>query len=361
MNMTKMGNGIWRVDFLDAQGQRRRLSTKSRDGVAAHRIARDLIKAHNVQIGATGPAPIVRHGLRVDALLDRCMREVWNTSRSQATARSNVRILKQYVGGELVSEMSFTRLDKLRLELTKQGYAPATVKRKITALGKALTMATRWVDGGGRPLLAAKPSMPEIVVENFCDRVISDAEASAIFEAVAARTTAEPMRDWKRYGLLLNFLKDTGCRLGEALRLRENDLRVINVEGRGCVTFAEFPRYTTKNKKPRSVPLTPAIVDGLAYLKAASVDGALFPYRPATAWYMFNTLRKDLAKRKIDVTNVKLHTWRHTRLTQLARSGKVRIEEISDWAGHSNIQITIDRYRHMLPEDKLTILDVITG
>lgn len=357
MNMVKLNSGIWRVDFDDAQGVRRRLSTKSRDGVAARQIAKDLIRKHDAELGVV--APSAPRGLTVAKLLDRCFAEVWNTSRSQATTKSNIKVLKSYIGDELVAEMDFTKLDKLKLKMLADNYAPGTVARKMTALGKALTMATRWTGANGRPLLSAKPSMPQVVVQNFCDRVINPAEQDAVFDAVAARVSAEPMRDWKRFGLLLVFLRDTGCRLSEALKLTVNNLKELEDPTRGTVTFAEFPRYSTKNKKPRNVPLSGAIMAEMPYLKAAAVDGFLFPYKPQTAWYSFNTIRADLKKKGIDLSDVKLHTWRHTCLTKLARSGKVRIEDIADWAGHASIQITMDRYRHMLPQDKLTILDVL--
>ena len=361
MNMIKQTSGVWRVDFTDSQGARKRLSTGSKDALGARCRAKDLIDQHEARLEGAKPPEAAKRGLRVDALLDRCLREVWNTAKSFRTAKSIVRILKGYVGGELVTDMTFTRLDKLRLEMSENGYAPATVKRKITALGKALTMATMWTDENGRPLLASKPAMPKIPVENFRDRIISPVEMEAIFAAAAARTKAEPMRDWKRFSMLMTFLRDTGCRLGEALNLTIADLRESQEGQQGAVVYAEFARYTTKNKKPRSVPLSPAIVENLPYLRAASNEGKLFPFVPGTAWYSFDTLRKDVCATGINIDDIVLHTFRHTCLTRLARTGKVRIENIADWAGHSNVQVTIDRYRHMLPEDKLETLAALLG
>jgi integrase len=37
----------------------------------------------------------------------------------------------------------------------------------------------------------------------------------------------------------------------------------------------------------------------------------------------------------------------------------VPIERISEWAGHSSVQVTMDHYLHLMPEDKLGTLDVI--
>jgi integrase len=118
-----------------------------------------------------------------------------------------------------------------------------------------------------------------------------------------------------------------------------------------------FPRYRTKNKKPRVVWLTKAIIETLPILRANAIDGRLFHITPATAWYMWNGIREDLKVQGYDMDDVKLHTLRHTCLTRMAQSGKFRIEQISDWAGHSSIQITMDRYRHMLPSDSAHLVD----
>jgi len=54
---------------------------------------------------------------------------------------------------------------------------------------------------------------------------------------------------------------------------------------------------------------------------------------------------------------LKAHTLRHTCLTRMAKSGKFKIEEISRWAGHSGIQITMDRYLHLIPTDTAHLVD----
>lgn len=361
MKIVKKDSGIYWVEFLDAAGKRRRLSTKAKEPLMARRAANALVAEENSKITSSLPRQPASKGLTVAALLDRCRSEVWQNCRSQPTIKSNVKILKQYLGNEPVASIGFSRLDRLRLQMFDDKYAAGTVKRKLNALGTALSMATCWEDAEGRPLLAAKPRMPSVEVRNLKDRVITEAEEAVIFAAVATRAEREPMRDWKRFGFLLVFLRDTGCRLGEATAAEVSNVIDRDVSDGRTIKFLLLPRYSTKNGKPRELPLTTAICETLPYLTMNAHAGSLFPYKGSTAWAMWNSIREDLKGQGIDIGDVVLHTWRHTCLTRLARKGNVRIEQISDWAGHSSLQVTMDRYRHMLPEDKLSVLDALNA
>lgn len=358
MNIKKRGK-VYYVDFVDSQGERKRLSTGQADIRSARDAANSIVRSHNSeQLNSTTSGKSTGSGITVAHVLDRTMSEVWSKSRSPATARSNVRALKRYVGDVPLAQLSYDTISKLARDMEKDGSQPATVKRKLQALSKALSMATKWTHPDKRPLLMSKPSMPEIKVRNWKERVISPSEETAIFSAIEARRVREPMRDWRRFAALITFLRDTGCRLGEAVGVRDEHIRTIETEKAGTAHFVEFPRYTTKSEKPRILPLSPAIVETLEFLRGNSVGGLLFPYRQSTAWYTWNVIRADLKQRGVDLSDVVLHTWRHTCLTRLARKG-VRIERIADWAGHSTLQITMDRYRHMLVEDKLETLETL--
>lgn len=359
MNLYKRGN-IYQVDFVDANGERQRQSTRRRDHRTARDEANQIVRAWNEALpGAKGSKASKPTGVTVAHILDRTMSEVWSKSRSPATARSNVRALKRYVGDTPLTTLNYDTLSKAAQAMEKDGSAPATVKRKLQALGKALTMATKWTGSDGKPLLPAKPPMPQITVRNFKERVISPEEEAAIFAALEARREREPMRDWRRFAAFITFLRDTGCRVGEAVGVSEDHITVRDTEANGSVHFVEFPRYTTKSEKPRILPLSDAIVGSLEFLRGNAVGGKIFPYRETTAWYTWNVIRADLKAAGVNMDDVVLHTWRHTCLTRLARKG-VRIERIADWAGHSTLQVTMDRYRHMLVEDKLDTLAALT-
>jgi integrase len=208
-------------------------------------------------------------------------------------------------------------------------------------------MAAKW------EIIPAKPPMPTIKADNKRTRIITDAEEPAIFQAVEARRLAESGRDWKRYAALLRFLLDTGARLGEALAVRDDWIEEVAGSWK-----LNIPANVTKNGKARTLPLTPAIVETLPYLRLASADGRLFPMSAASAQYYWGNIRDDLAP-KFDLSDVVLHTFRHTCLTRLAK--RLPIHVVSKWAGHSDISITAGTYTHLDTDDLQAGVDVLSG
>lgn len=352
-------SGIYYVDLRGRGGGR--VSLETRDRSVAVEKRRDLLKRGTPE---KGPSRSPDSGPSMRELFDRAQVTVWRDVKSQATVRSNVKILNGLIGDEGVRDMTYTRLEKLATELTNIGYAPATVKRKLDAVSKVLSMATRWTDDEGRPLLAAKPTMPTITIKNQKDRTLSRTEEEAVFNAIELRRRAEPQRQWRRFASLFRFLLDTGARLGETLTVGPDSLTTIDSEN-GDVTLVTFARYRTKNDKPRSVPLTDAALDALDALAddlGVDDDGreVFFPFTSATAWYMLNNIRQDLAKLGFDLSDVTLHTLRHTALTRLARGG-MDLRRLQLWAGHSDPKITADRYIHTRADDLVGGLDILNG
>lgn len=365
MRLRQKPNGMWLVDFEDEDGKRRRVSTGIKtapqrtpppDAKAAAREILLGIRGSSRRKPFSSPKKTRRHDgrLTVSELLDRCLATVWHPdeAKAQPTIRSNVKHLRAAIGNEAVEDITYTRIEEIMLDMKAQGYAPATIKRRLDMLSKALRMATIWTDENKRPLLAAKPQMPSIKIENIKDRVITPEEEEALFLAAERRRQTEPNRQWRKFIGLLRFLFDTGARLGEAMRLTPDD-----VTEEGNMVYVTFPRYGTKSGKPRTVPLASASVEVLGRLfDDLTVDKKsgkmrFFSFNPSTAWYMFKQLLEDVTEeRGFDMENVSMHTIRHTTLTRLARGG-MDLGRLQEWAGHSDPKITRERYVHYMPRD----------
>lgn len=364
-------SGIWFVEFEGENGERRRVSTNTRNKDAARAKMRDIVLGLDKPIQqsqkAEGPT-----GVTMSALFDRMLKTVWAPGevKSQATVLSHVKILTELIGNEAAKDMTYTRLEQLIATLKERGNSPGSIKRKMDSVSKTLRMATIWTDDKGRPLLPAKPTMPTIRVANLKDRVVHNAadvrllggpdEETAIFQAIEKRRLAEPERPWFRVAALVRFLFDVGSRLGETLNLGPQDVRMHPVlQPDGSVVqrpVAVFPRYSTKNDKPRQVPLTDAAWAALQSQRdhlgrrKGETKAVFFPIRAASVWYMFDQIKKDLSEKGIDLSDVTLHTLRHTCLTRLARGG-LDLLRIKEWAGHSDIKITAERYAHLIPSN----------
>lgn len=381
MKLRQKPSGIWVVDF-EEDGQRRRVST----GIKTVRMrnappdvrakAKDVLLGLVPQTASVGKSRVRGGHVTMRDLFERALRTVWHPSqaKSQGTILSNVKILNTLIGDDPIQDMTYTRLEQLVETLKGRGYAPATIKRKLDMVSKALRMATKWTDAKGQPLLLAKPPMPTIRVANMKDRVISAVEETAIFQAIEKRRQDEPERQWFRFAALIAFLSDTAARLGEAIGSLGPDN--VQVDGhpmdiksqvydgteRAYVTFA---RYRTKNDQPRTIPLTPrawrALLSLLPHLGRGREDRWLFfPMTPGTAWYMFDQIRTDLTKVGLDLSDAVLHTFRHTALTRLAQGG-MELMRLQKWAGHSDPKITAMRYTHLVPSDLDYGIDILSN
>lgn len=87
-------------------------------------------------------------------------------------------------------------------------------------------------------------------------------------------------------------------------------------------------------------------------------------------WFIFdglNPLSPTIVGRKknkyCELTNVKkirIHDFRHSHATLLI-SLKVHITVISERLGHSDINMTLNRYSHMIPNDETKAIDGINN
>lgn len=351
----KRPNGIYFTDYTDPDtGARRRISCETRDLKTARLVQRDILAGTDARLAKVdarlsgAPAPTHR-GPTVREMLEVCRGTLWppRLVKSQATVKSHIKLLSEWIGDEPAVELTAARLLRFADEMRAKGYAEGTIKRKLDILGKALHSLTKPGEKGERPVLAAKPEMPEISVRNIQDRVITPQEEVAIFAAIEVRRQAEPGRQWWRFERLVRVLLGTGFRLGEALMLGPDSVKAVSFldpatgELRQAAKLC-LPRYTTKSDKPREVPAVAAVAAEIEALNGQAVGGKWFPMQQGLAWYMWNTVRNDVG----GMDDVKLHTMRHTCLTRLSRGG-MRIEHVSQWAGHANINITMERYLHM--------------
>lgn len=351
------------IYYIDLRGKGLgRVSLETRDRAAAIEKRRDIVLG-NVPIKPTEKPRQGGSHLTVREILERAEVTVWRDLKGQANLRSNVKILVSLIGSETLDQMTYSRMEKLVDEMRTLGYAPATIKRKMAVLSKALSMATKWTDDNGKPLLAARPAMPTIQVRNQKDRVLSYAEETLVFSAIEARRQKEPNRPWARFAALIRFLLDTGARLGEAEKTGPHSITVVKDDNGRDVRLVTFERYRTKSDKPRSVPLTDAAYAGLAGLNDLGLDpetGAwiYFPFKANGAWYMWSNIKEDVLALGGDISDVTLHTLRHTCLTRLAQGG-LDLLRLQIWAGHSDPKITAERYIHLRPAQLVSGLDIL--
>ena len=184
-------------------------------------------------------------------------------------------------------------------------------------------------------------------------RVLTAAEAQAILDA------CEHLRD----RFLFALLYDSGCRIGEALGLRHEDIAAAERQVR--ITPRENAnRARSKSRAERVIPVSPGLIRLYGdYLHAE--------YGDLDSDYVFVNLfaeprgqamaypaAYDLVRRVRQRTGIEFepHWFRHSAATRMLRD-RVPIEVVSQVLGHASVVTTQQVYGHLTAEDARRALE----
>lgn len=142
--------------------------------------------------------------------------------------------------------------------------------------------------------------------------------------------------------------------------------RTITKDGEGHEVIAD----RTKSKQPRTVAISPQIVDVLRWHRFRQHErqlahddwhahGIVFDrgdgqFCNLTTWQRYH---KKLCERA-DVPQIRAHDLRHSYATALMEAN-VHPRIVADILGHSTVQMTLDRYRHVSTSMQRAALDAI--
>jgi integrase len=154
---------------------------------------------------------------------------------------------------------------------------------------------------------------------------------------------------WEKLYLLVLMALTTGARRGELLCLKWGDIhlktRTASLE-------------TTKNGKPRLLPLTQPVVEELIKFRG-SLDSLIFkslvspcrPFDPKKSW--------TIALKLSEIGHIRFHDLRHTAASNLVKAGR-SLFEVGTLLGHSSTSMTA-RYAHLAIEDTMNMVDSVMG
>jgi integrase len=213
--------------------------------------------------------------------------------------------------------------------------------------------------GGWKPFLhhvsKGKPYRGRAIslkVPKKLPRILTVAEVQAILDACAR------LRD----RFFFAVLHESGCRAGEALGLRHDDIAAAECE----ITIV--PRENANGARAKSggrtVPVGPELIRLYAdYLHAeyGGIDSSyvfvnLFAGPRGHAWSypaVYDLVLRLRAKTGIDFDP---HWFRHSTATRMLRDG-VPVEVVSKVLGHSSVAITSAVYGHLTAEDARRALE----
>lgn len=156
------------------------------------------------------------------------------------------------------------------------------------------------------------------------DKYLSEWQIKQMIEASTPKT-----------GLIIHFLFKTGCRVSEMINIRLSD----------CDVKANIVpvRIIGKGRKVREVEIPKLLYDAIRQEYAGtkwlfeSQSGAKLDRR--NVW-----LQIKRAGRRIGLSDVHPHIFRHSRATDMIINKGVSIKATSLWLGHSGTSITLDMY-----------------
>lgn len=247
-------------------------------------------------------------------------------------------------------------VEKWRSKRLKNGTAPATVNRDMTALKACLSKAVEWGFIDVHPLAKVKPC--KIDTQGHV-RYLTDAEDRRLRKALAqrdAKMIAErdsgnrwraerghdlmPVIPADGYGDHLTpmvlLAMNTGLRRGELTSLVWAD---INLPGRMLTVRGG----NAKSGRTRHIPLNVEAMDVLKRYRRQHTEGRLFPvFSIATA---FAALLEAAG-----ITALRFHDLRHSFASHLVMAG-ADLYVVKELLGHASIAMT-ERYAHLAPKQK---------
>jgi integrase len=248
---------------------------------------------------------------------------LWDRGSHKQNVEAFLVEFDRLLGKQKFSIFSQELIDSLGESLRAGGNSNATINRKMAALSKLLRKAYRMGDIHSLPEFRRRKEKAGRI------RFLDSVEEQRLFAAIARRS-----EDYHRLSV---FLVDTGCRLGEALALKWQDVQ------KDRVTF-----WLTKSGRSRTIPLTSraraAVITAKPNRTQRGPFAALSAHRYRALW--------NESKEEIGLGSDKQvvpHILRHTCASRLVQGG-IDIRRVQMWLGHQTLQMTM-RYAHLATND----------
>ena len=312
---------FWYTDVYPdgSKGQRKRVSTgctvgeKAKAELVAVRLkngeAVDGIRGHAAP-GST------KAGLTLDQALDRAWLEEWRLQKDTQSKSLWSKLIRDRFGRSTpLADIDDHDIQDWATDLLGTGNSNATVNRKLAVLARLFALAYQW------GAIDRKPRFPRYAEKDTGRGFLQPDEVERV---IAQEPNIDLRGTWA-------FLRDTACRIGEAMSLSWQSIR-------GDVAiFAD-----RKGGDTIGVPLSARCVAELARVKAA---GKSKPFPLSYSLYLIRW-REACARACVELPRGSaLHIVRHTTATELVSSG-VNLRVVQQVLGHGNIEVT-ERYAKM--------------
>lgn len=362
--MAKVGKRIlpsgkpqWRVSYIDADGSRKRpcFSTWAMADAFRKKVEAEL------QAGTHRPdAQKMTVCGASDAFLSYCEERLKRNERMTRKTLTNYRghvenYIKPKIGLRKLAHLPPSAVGDFRDAIRNDGLGVVTTRKVLATLSGILTHAKNkdWVgtnSAEGVKVLGprdegAKKTRPP---------------SKEVLREILSRAEAE-MR------LKVMFAAFTGLRASEQWALKWRNLNLVSgvvfVEERVDAYGEEGGTKTAAGQ--REVPLASSLVQALREHRMSSRFGSPDDYVFANAKGS-HVCHDNIVKRHykpllgdVGASGISWHSLRHFAVSTWIEQG-LQPKTVQTYAGHSSLQVTMDRYRHLFPsEDHKAAMDAI--
>lgn len=291
----------------------------------------------------------------------------WFVPRTDLSAKARQRVdgcyakrIEQKLGDRRLTAINATMMRKWVTELSAEGLSPATVRKYIGPVAKALDAAiAEGVMRGPNPAKGKHLNLPKITRKR--PRVITPEQIGWLINA------ADP-----RYRVMIRTLAYSGLRLGELCALHVWDLDLdkgtITVNKTLVDTGAKVSiKYDTKSEDgTRTVPIPKFLTEDLRAQVEGKEPNELVFTSPTGGFIRVGSWRHRFwypITPMADLDRLRIHDLRHTAISLWIAAGASMLQ-CKEWAGHASIKTTIDIYGHLFPMDEegpMSALEAMAG
>lgn len=241
-------------------------------------------------------------------------------------------------GNKALDSISAFEIERLKTELKKathgngKPYAAQTIKHQIVIIRRLFNLARKWeIYSGPNPVDAVQ--LPH--VDNEKTEFLTDDELHRLLDTLETWPCQESVA-------IIKFALLTGCRRGEILGLKWND---VDFE-RGMITLRGMDGDGPKGKKVVTIPVD---AGALTILKERQVTSPyVFPGEDGKQRTDFKGPWQRIRKAAGLPDGFRFHGLRHNLACTLVSSG-VELTVVRELLSHKDIKTTL-RYAHLKPD-----------
>lgn len=317
--ITKRGEGQWqaKVRKKGYQDQTKTFSTKVKAEQWARMVESEMDRGVFMSTS-------VAENTVLSELIDRYVKEVAPSKKSEADIKVRAKLLKSHLGHLIlaaITPLTVKEYRDYRLELVKGD----TVRKELSLLGRILKLAQQEWDiylPRGNPVdsVATPPK------GKGRDRRLQSGEEDRLLRAA------------REYGGFIEEIillaLETGARRGELVNLKWSNINLI----KRTANLSE-----TKNGDDRKVPLSSKAIDVIKR-QPHHISGFVFPIRGDSITQAFIRVCK-----RAGIEDLRFHDLRHEATSRFFEMG-LGTMEVSSITGHKDLAM-LKRYTHLKAED----------